>query len=98
MRQQPSGILYNAIGYEPYLIIRSSQLAEGVQGVSPGRENATEVLKTNLHGMGDLSRQAELPLQIAQDTPKERRAVAGMALDWTYRPAQRQSWRAIERE
>jgi len=42
--------------------------------------------------------QAELPLQIAQGTLKERRAVAGMPLDWTYRPTPRRSWRAIEKE
>ena len=42
--------------------------------------------------------QAKLPLKITQDTPIERRAVAGTALDWTYRPARRQSWKAIERE
>jgi len=40
---------------------------------------------------------AKLPLQFAQDTPKERRAVAGTALDWIYRPAPGQSWRAGER-
>ena len=41
---------------------------------------------------------AELPLKMTQDTPIGRRAVAGTALDWTYRPAQRQSWRASERK
>jgi len=42
--------------------------------------------------------QANYSSKIAKDTPKERRAVAGTALDWTYRPAPPQSWRASERK